>query len=210
MSLPPGPPPPPRPHADAFLPSRTQRAQCCLPHGLPPSQLSEPTTHQDLQVQLSPPVSEGLLLRDPQALFRGDLSCIHHGWPTRVHLSALSVGPGLGRAKWDQAAPSQTFFFSRKCPTPGCDGSGHVTGKFTAHHCLSGCPLAERNQSRLKAELSDTEASARKRNLSGFSLRKKSRHHGRCGGQGCGASSPPRPDQALSPCHGPGSSLSRE
>ena len=34
-------------------------------------------------------------------------------------------------------------------------------------------------------------------------------HHGRCGGQGCGASSPPRPDQALSPCHGPGSSLSR-
>uniref|UniRef100_A0A7N5JYD6 L3MBTL histone methyl-lysine binding protein 1 n=1 Tax=Ailuropoda melanoleuca TaxID=9646 RepID=A0A7N5JYD6_AILME len=73
------------------------------------------------------------------------------------------------------------FLFPRKCPTPGCDGSGHVTGKFTAHHCLSGCPLAERNQSRLKAELSDTEASARKRNLSGFSLRKKPRHHGRIG-----------------------------
>ena len=103
----------------------------------------------------------------------------------------------------------KTFFCSRKCPTPGCDGSGHVTGKFTAHHCLSGCPLAERNQSRLKAELSDTEASARKRSLSGFSLRKKPRHHGRCGGQGCGASSPPRPEQVLSPCHGPSSSLSR-
>lgn len=115
----------------------------------------------------------------------------------------------MGRAKWDQAASSQTFFCSRKCPTPGCDGSGHVTGKFTAHHCLSGCPLAERNQSRLKAELSDTEASARKRSLSGFSLRKKPRHHGRCGGQGCGASSPPRPEQALSPFHGPSSSLSR-
>lgn len=154
-------------------------------------------------------MSEGLPLRDPQALLRGGLSCTHHGWPTRAHPSALPVEPGLGRAKWDQAASSQTFFFFRKCPTPGCDGSGHVTGKFTAHHCLSGCPLAERNQSRLKAELSDTEASARKRNLSGFSLRKKPRHHGRCGGQGCGASSPPRPEQALSPCHGPGSSLSR-
>lgn len=106
-------------------------------------------------------------------------------------------------------SPSHAFLFSRKCPTPGCDGSGHVTGKFTAHHCLSGCPLAERNQSRLKAELSDTEASARKRSLSGFSLRKKPRHHGRCGGQGCRASSPPGPGQALIPGPGAGPSLSR-
>uniref|UniRef100_A0A671RX69 Lethal(3)malignant brain tumor-like protein 1 n=1 Tax=Sinocyclocheilus anshuiensis TaxID=1608454 RepID=A0A671RX69_9TELE len=64
------------------------------------------------------------------------------------------------------------------CPTPGCDGSGHVTGRFTAHHCLSGCPLAERNQGRLKADLSDTEGS--RRNLLVFGQRaKKSCYHGR-------------------------------
>ncbi|KAG8513349.1 Lethal(3)malignant brain tumor-like protein 1 [Galemys pyrenaicus] len=89
--------------------------------------------------------------------------------------------PPLGYRSLPQARASKYSFHHRKCPTPGCDGSGHVTGKFTAHHCLSGCPLAERNQSRLKAELSDTEASARKRNLSGFSLRKKPRQHGRIG-----------------------------
>ncbi|KAI1897194.1 hypothetical protein AGOR_G00080700 [Albula goreensis] len=73
-------------------------------------------------------------------------------------------------------------FHHRKCPTPGCDGSGHVTGRFTAHHCLSGCPLAERNQGRLKTELSDTDGPGGKRNLLVFGQRaKKSRYHGRIG-----------------------------
>lgn len=68
------------------------------------------------------------------------------------------------------------FLGNRKCPTPGCDGSGHVTGRFTAHHCISGCPLAERNQGRLKAELSDSEC---KRNLFFGQRSKKTHYRGR-------------------------------
>ncbi|CAG5120603.1 unnamed protein product [Candidula unifasciata] len=63
----------------------------------------------------------------------------------RLGSSRSEEGGGLP-ARYDGSADM------RKCPTLGCDGLGHVTGKFTSHHCLSGCPLAEKNLAKIKQE----------------------------------------------------------
>ncbi|XP_075882333.1 lethal(3)malignant brain tumor-like protein 1 isoform X2 [Nelusetta ayraudi] len=95
--------------------------------------------------------------------------------------------PATGQSTYSSSVPCKPIshprnnkynFHNRKCPTPGCDGSGHVTGRFTAHHCISGCPLAERNQGRLKADLSDSEC---KRNLFFGQRNKKNHYRGRIG-----------------------------
>ena len=55
-----------------------------------------------------------------------------------VSLPSTSMGHKIRRR--DAFSPFAKRVKIKKCPIPGCDGQGHITGKFEMHHTVSGCP----------------------------------------------------------------------
>ncbi|XP_075969320.1 uncharacterized protein LOC142972265 isoform X3 [Anticarsia gemmatalis] len=67
-----------------------------------------------------------------------------HDKPKDSSLFMCSLS-GCPRADRSQLQPHSQEL---KCPTPGCDGSGHVTGNYSSHRSLSGCPRANKPKSK--------------------------------------------------------------
>lgn len=62
--------------------------------------------------------------------------------PIRRHTSVTPRKKGRKRIPFTLVEASK----GNRCPTPGCNGHGHVTGLYAMHYAVSGCPIAAQNR----------------------------------------------------------------
>ncbi|XP_075996573.1 histone acetyltransferase KAT7-like isoform X2 [Genypterus blacodes] len=61
----------------------------------------------------------------------------------------------------------ESYNFNMKCPTPGCNSLGHLTGRHERHFSISGCPLYHNlSADECKGKVSSREKQAEERTLS--------------------------------------------
>lgn len=67
----------------------------------------------------------------------------------RNKMRALENGGTIEQHKTPVSVASTIKFDGINCPTPGCDGTGHINGTFLTHRSLSGCPMATQGKNQL-------------------------------------------------------------
>ncbi|KAK6302062.1 histone acetyltransferase KAT7 isoform X2 [Coregonus clupeaformis] len=120
--------------SDGNIPKRTRLTRASL--RLSQSSQGTPDVKQDESPPLTPtgnaPSSESEL----------DISS-----PNASHDESLAKDPALRDSDKDlshrpkRRRCHETYNFNMKCPTPGCNSLGHLTGKHERHFAVSGCPL---------------------------------------------------------------------
>ncbi|XP_022597650.1 myelin transcription factor 1-like protein [Seriola lalandi dorsalis] len=79
---------------------------------------------------------------------------------TRTRSKGIRVSEPVGQEmKQDLSCSS--------CPTPGCDGKGHVSGRYSRHRSVLGCPIVKKRkleEAEAEAEAEENQSAPKRRN----------------------------------------------
>ncbi|KAJ7984948.1 hypothetical protein DPEC_G00360040 [Dallia pectoralis] len=99
--------------------------------------------------------------------------------PNASHDESLAKDPALRDSDKDlshrpkRRRCHETYNFNMKCPTPGCNSLGHLTGKHERHFAVSGCPLYHN----LSADECKVKASTREKHEEEPKVQEESNRH---------------------------------